>query len=137
MSGPGPQAAFVADETGAGRHDDHDYKRNGTVDLFAAMNLPTGQVVTEFRKTHKGGDVLRFFNQIDVSVRGGLSVHVVLDNLSAPSAPEVAKWLAHKDRRRWHLHFTPTSSSWPNFDRTVVQGADRQSPAAGTVHQRR
>jgi transposase len=93
----------------------HDYKRHGTVDLFAAMNLGTGQVLTEFRKTHKGGDVLRFFKQIDAAVPRGLSVHVVLDNLSAHTAPEVTKWLAHKDRRRWHLHFTPTSSSWLNM----------------------
>jgi len=42
-------------------------------------------------------------------------VHVVLDNLSAHKAPEITKWLAHKDRRRWHLHFTPTSSSWTNL----------------------
>src|SRR2546421_3509966 len=93
----------------------HDYKRNGTVDLFAAMNLTTGQVLTEFRKTHKGADVLRFFKQMDAAVPRGLSVHVVLDNLSAHRAPEVTKWLAHKDRRRWHLHFTPTSSSWLNL----------------------
>jgi len=89
--------------TGAGTMT-HDYKRNGTIDLFAAMNLATGQVLTEFRKTHKGGDALRFFKQIDAAVPRGLSVHVVLDNLSAHSAPEVTKWLAHKDRRRWHLH---------------------------------
>src|SRR2546421_108122 len=93
----------------------HDYKRNGTIDLFAAMNLTTGQVLTEFRKTHKGADVLRFFKQMDAAVPRGLSVHVVLDNLSAHRAPEVTKWLAHKDRRRWHLHFTPTSSSWLNL----------------------
>ena len=93
----------------------HDYKRNGTIDLFAAMDLTTGQVLTEFRKTHKGADVLRFFKQIDAAVPRGLSVHVVLDNLSAHSAPEVTRWLAHKDRRRWHLHFTPTSSSWLNL----------------------
>jgi hypothetical protein len=69
----------------------HDYKRNGTIDLFAAMNLATGQVLTELRKSHKGGDVLRFFKQIDTAVPRGLSVHVVLDNLSAHSAPEVTK----------------------------------------------
>jgi transposase len=45
----------------------------------------------------------------------GLSVHVILDNLSAHKTPEVRQWLAHKDRRRWHLHFTPTSSSWLNL----------------------
>ena len=93
----------------------HDYKRNGTVDLFAAMNVATGEVLTDFNKGHTAKDVLRFFKQIDASVPRGLAIHVVLDNLSAHSAPEITKWLAHKDRRRWHLHFTPTSSSWLNL----------------------
>lgn len=93
----------------------HDYKRNSTIDLFAAMNIATGHVLTDLRKGHAGADVLRFFKQIDASVPRGLGVHVVLDNLSAHSTPEIAKWLAHKDRRRWHLHYTPTSSSWVNL----------------------
>jgi transposase len=93
----------------------HDYKRNGTIDLFAAMNVGTGEVLTDLRKSHAGADVLRFFKQIDASVPRGLGVHVVLDNLSAHSTPDIAKWLAHKDRRRWHLHYTPTSSSWLNL----------------------
>ncbi len=93
----------------------HDYKRNGTIDLFAAMNIATGEVLTDLRKGHTGADVLRFFKQIDASVPRGLGVHVVLDNLSAHSTPEITKWLAHKDRRRWHLHYTPTSSSWLNL----------------------
>ena len=93
----------------------HDYKRNGTIDLFAAMNVATGEVLTDLRNGHTGADVLRFFKQIDASVERGLGVHVVLDNLSAHSTPEIAKWLAHKDRRRWHLHYTPTSSSWVNL----------------------
>ena len=93
----------------------HDYKRNGTIDLFAAMNLATGEVLTDLRKGHTGADVLRFFKQIDAAVAPDLDVHVVLDNLSAHSTPDIAKWLAHKDRRRWHLHFTPTSSSWLNL----------------------
>jgi transposase len=93
----------------------HDYKRHGTIDLFAAMNLATGEVLTDTGKGHAGADVLRFFKQIDAAVPRGLSVHVVLDNLSAHSAPEIKKWLAHRDRRRWHLHFIPTSSSWLNL----------------------
>jgi transposase len=93
----------------------HDYKRNGTIDLFAAMNVATGEVLTDLRKGHTGADVLRFFKQIDASVPRGLGVHVVLDNLSAHSTSDIAKWLAHKDRRRWHLHYTPTSSSWVNL----------------------
>jgi len=93
----------------------HDYKRHGTIDLFAAMNIGTGHVLTELRKGHAATDVLRFFKQIDAAVPRGLGVHVVLDNLSAHNAPEIRRWLAHKDRRRWHLHFTPTSSSWLNL----------------------
>ena len=93
----------------------HDYKRNGTIDLFAAMNIATGEVLTGFQKRHAAADVLKFFKQIDASVPRGLAVHVVLDNLSAHSGPEITKWLAHRDRRRWHLHFTPTSSSWTNL----------------------
>lgn len=93
----------------------HDYKRHGTIDLFAAMNLATGQVLTDLHKGHAATDVLRFFKQIDAAVPRGLAVHVVLDNLSAHNAPQITTWLAHKDRRRWHLHFTPTSSSWLNL----------------------
>lgn len=93
----------------------HDYKRNGTIDLFAAMNIATGQVLTGLQKRHAATDVLRFFKQIDASVPPDLAVHVVLDNLSAHRAPEITKWLDHPDRQRWHLHFTPTSSSWMNL----------------------
>ena len=93
----------------------HDYKRHGTIDLFAAMNVATGEVLTDLRKGHTGADVLRFFKQIDASVPRGLDVHVVLDNLSAHSTPEIKAWLAHNNRRRWHLHPTPTSSSWLNL----------------------
>lgn len=93
----------------------HDDKRNGTIDLFAAMNFATGEIRTGLQKRHAAAEVLRFFKQIDAAVPRGLAVHVVLDNLSAHSAPDITKWLAHRDRRRWHLHFTPTSSWWPNL----------------------
>jgi transposase len=105
----------------------HDYKRNGTVDLFAAMNIATGEVLTDYHNSHTAVDVLRFFKQIDAAVPRGLAVHVVLDNLSAHSAPQITKWLAHKDRRRWHLHFTPTSSSWLNLiERWFKELTDRR-----------
>ena len=105
----------------------HDYKRNGTIDLFAAMNVGTGQVLTGLNKGHTGADVLKFFKQIDATVPRGLAVHVVLDNLSAHSTPEIKKWLAHRDRRRWHLHFTPTSSSWLNLiERWFKELTDRR-----------
>ena len=93
----------------------HDYKRNGTTDLFAALNITTGEVIHDTRKRHTGADVLAFFKLIDLQVPGDLDVHLVLDNLSAHKAPEITKWLAHPKRARWHLHFTPTSSSWLNL----------------------
>jgi transposase len=83
--------------------------------LFAAMSVATGGVLTDLQKRHAATDVLRLLKHIDASVPRGLSVHVVLDNLSAHSAPQIARLLAHRDRRRWHLHFTPTSSSWLNL----------------------
>ncbi len=93
----------------------HDYKRNGTTDLFAALNVATGEVLHHTRKRHAATDVLAFFKWIDLHVDGDLEIHVVLDNVSAHKAPPVAQWLAHPKRARWHLHFTPTSSSWLNL----------------------
>ncbi len=93
----------------------HDYKRHGTVDLFAASNIATGEVITDFRKRHTAVDVLAFFKKIDRQVPRRYDVHVVLDNLSAHMAPDVTEWLAEPAQARWHLHFTPTSSSWLNL----------------------
>ena len=93
----------------------HDYKRNGTTDLFAALNVATGEVIYDTKPRHSAKEVLGFFKLIDLHVPRHLDVHVVLDNLSAHKAPAVAKWLAHPRRKRWHLHFTPTSSSWLNL----------------------
>ncbi len=116
----------------------HDYKRNGTTDLFAALNIATGEVLTQCRSQHTALDVLAFFKKIDRSVPCRLDIHVVLDNLSAHKAPEVAEWLAHPRRARWHLHFTPTSSSWLNLverwfkeltDRRLRRGAFTSVPA--------
>jgi len=93
----------------------HDYKRHGTVDLFAALNVGTGEVITDYRKRHTAADVLAFFKKIDRAVPRRYDVHVILDNLSAHMAPEVTDWLAEPSQRRWHLHFTPTASSWLNL----------------------
>jgi transposase len=102
-------------KAGRGRTMTHDYKRNGTIDLFAALNVGTGEVLHQTRRRHTANDVLAFFRWIDLHVPRDLEVHVVLDNLSAHSGPPVAEWLAHPKRQRWHLHFTPTSSSWLNL----------------------
>jgi transposase len=105
----------------------HDYKRNGTTDLFAALNVATGEVLYDCRKKHTGKDVLAFFKLIDLHVPADLEVHVVLDNLSAHMGPEVTTWLDHPKRARWHLHFTPTSSSWLNLvERWFKELTDRR-----------
>ena len=100
---------------GRGRTMTHDYRRNGTVDLFAAMNLATGEVLHDTRRRHAGADVLAFFRWIDLHVEPDLDIHVVLDNLSAHKSEPVRRWLAHPKRARWQLHFTPTSASWLNL----------------------
>ena len=93
----------------------HDYRRHGTTDLFAALNVATGEVLYDTKPRHRGAEVLSFFKWIDLHVPQDLDIHVVLDNLSAHKAEPVRKWLAHSKRDRWHLHFTPTSSSWLNL----------------------
>jgi transposase len=105
----------------------HDYKRNGTTDLFAALNVATGEVLYDTRKRHTAKDVLAFFKLIDLHVPKDLEIHVILDNLKVHKAPEVAEWLAHPRRARWHLHFIPTSSSWLNLvERWFKELTDRR-----------
>ena len=100
---------------GRGETMTHDYKRHGTTDLFAAMNVATGEVIYDTKDRHSSKEVLDFFKFIDLHVPADLDVHVVLDNLSAHKSESIRKWLAHPKRSRWHLHSTPTSSSWLNL----------------------
>ncbi len=89
-----------------------DYVRHGTVDLFAALNTATGEVITKLSAQHRVVDFRDFLDEIDCDTEPGLAVHVICDNLSAHKAPVVHKWLpAHP---RFRLHFTPTYSSWIN-----------------------
>ena len=105
----------LAMRPGRGGSMTHDYKRHGTTDLFAALNVGTGEVIYDCKERHTAKDVLGFFKLIDLHVPKGLEIHVVLDNLAAHKAPPVAEWLANPKRARWHLHFTPTSSSGLNL----------------------
>lgn len=93
----------------------HDYKRNGTTDLFAALNAATGEVLTECRRRHAHEDFLAFLRKIDREVPKDLDVHLVLDNLSVHKHAAVKKWLADPRRQRFTVHFTPTSASWLNL----------------------
>jgi transposase len=91
----------------------HDYKRNGTTTLFAALDAATGQVMGLCLSRHRHKEFLAFLKLIDGQVPKGLDVHLVLDNYGTHNHPNVKAWLAK--HRRFHLHFTPTSSSWLNL----------------------
>ena len=116
----------------------HDYKRNGTIDLFAAMNIGHRRGAHRTAsKGHTGADVLRFFKQIDATVPRGLQVHVVLDNLSAHSAPEITKWLAHRDRAPLAPALHPDLQLVAEPHRALVQGTHRPTTTPRRLHQRR
>jgi len=90
----------------------HTYVRHGTTALFAALNVATGQVIGQCRRRHRASEFLKFLQQIDASVPANLEVHIVLDNLSTHKTPAVHRWFLRHPR--FHLHFTPTYSSWLN-----------------------
>jgi len=89
-----------------------DYVRHGTIDLFAALNIATGKVISKLSAQHRAVDFRDFLDQLDRQTDPALAVHVICDNLSTHKAPAVQRWLlAHL---RFVLHFTPTYSSWIN-----------------------
>ena len=91
----------------------HNYIRNGTLDLFAALNVATGEVLARCKQQHRAQDFVAFLREIEASVAPALEVHVVLDNLSAHRAPVVHRWLLRHPRVQFH--FTPTYASWLNL----------------------
>jgi len=91
----------------------HDYERNGTTSLYAALNVQSGEVIGSLHKRHRAVEFLKFLKTIDQNVPAHLAVHLVLDNASSHKTPSVQRWL--HQHPRFHLHFTPTSSSWINL----------------------
>jgi transposase len=90
----------------------HDYKRNGTTCLFAALNVLEGTVIGSCYPQHRNEEFLKFLRQIDRATAADLDLHLVLDNYETHNHENVRLWL--KKHPRFHLHFTPTSSSWLN-----------------------
>lgn len=90
----------------------HDYKRNGTTTLFAALNVLDGTVIGRNVQWHRHQEFIRFLNAIEAHVPASNAVHVVLDNYAAHKHPKVRAWLDR--RQRFTFHFTPTSCSWLN-----------------------
>lgn len=91
----------------------HDYERNGTLDLFAALDMAKGTVITDLRAHHTQVEFVAFLNKINRAVPDGLDVHIILDHLSTHSTPKVQAWLLRHPR--FHFHFTPTYGSWMNM----------------------
>ena len=91
----------------------HDYKRHGTTTLFAALDVLTGQVIGSCLPRHRHEEFLKFLKTVDREVPEGLAVHMILDNYATHKHATVRVWL--DNHPRFHLHFTPTSSSWLNL----------------------
>ena len=91
----------------------HDYRRHGTTSLFAALDTATGKVIGACKQRHSSVEFIKFLDQIDTAVPPALDVHIILDNYATHKTAAVHNWLAK--RPRYHLHFTPTSSSWLNL----------------------
>jgi transposase len=91
----------------------HDYIRHGTTSLFAAFDISSGSVIAQHYRRHRHQEFLRFLKLIDAAVPKDLDLHLVLDNYATHKTPKVKEWLLRHPR--FHLHFTPTSSSWLNL----------------------
>jgi transposase len=90
----------------------HDYKRNGTTTLFAALNVLDGTVIGRNMQRHRHQEFIRFLDTVEAQVTARKAIHAIVDNYATHKHPKVQKWLARHPR--WTFHFTPTSASWLN-----------------------
>jgi transposase len=91
----------------------HDYKRHGTTNLYAALDVASGNVIADMTPRHRAEEFRKFLNLIDNNVPAELHVHVIVDNNSTHKTPAIQRWLVRHPR--FTLHFTPTYSSWLNL----------------------
>jgi transposase len=91
----------------------HDYVRNGTTSLFAALDVATGEVIGKCHRQHRHQEFLNFLKAVEASVPSDLDVHLIMDNYGTHKTPKIQHWLAR--RPHWHVHFTPTGASWLNL----------------------
>src|SRR5437868_9986530 len=113
----------------------HDYKRNGTTTLFAALNVAEGKLIGTCMPRHRHQEWIKFLKQIDEQTPAELDLHLIADNYSTHKHPKVKNWL--KRHPRFHIHFIPTSSSWLNLverwfreitDKRIRRGVFRSVP---------
>ncbi|MGI9449329.1 MAG: IS630 family transposase [Geminicoccaceae bacterium] len=110
----------------------HDYKRNGTTTLFAALNILDGTVIGRCMQKHRHQEFIRFLNAVERGVPAGKVIHVILDNYGTHKHPKVMAWLERHPR--WIFHFTPTSGSWLNAVETFFSVLTRQRLKRGVFH---
>jgi transposase len=108
-----PTAPVLPMRPGQVERHTHDYVRNGTTDLFAALDVRSGTVIGECRKRHRSEEFRAFLDTVERNVPAELDIHLVLDNAATHKTGLIHRWLAK--RPRFHLHFTPTSASWLNL----------------------
>lgn len=107
------------------------YARQGTTSLFAALKIATGKVIGKMYRRHRSKEFRRFLHEIEAAVPIEFEVHLVMDNYATHKTPEIQRWLAR--RPRFHVHFTPTSSSWLNLVESFFSIVDRRVTRHG-VH---
>jgi transposase len=110
----------------------HDYKRHGTTTLFAALSLLDGKVIGDCMPRHRHQEFIRFLRRIDSETSVALELHLIVDNYSTHKHPRVKSWLARHPR--FHLHFTPTSSSWLNLVERWFRELTQQRIRRGSFH---
>jgi transposase len=110
----------------------HDYKRNGTTTLFAALDVKTGKAIGECLPRHRAKEFIRFLKTIDRAVAKHLDVQAICDNYKTHKTKEVQAWLAKHPR--FKLHFTPTSSSWINLVERLFAEITRFGNSFGMEH---
>ena len=105
--------------------------RHGTTSLFAALDIATGKVIGKTYRRHRSVEFRRFLDEIDSSVPKDMDVHLVMDNYATHKTDEIKRWLLR--RPRYHVHFTPTSSSWLNMVESFFSIVTRRVTSRG-VH---
>jgi len=110
----------------------HDYKRHGTTTLFAALKVLDGKVIGNCMPRHRHQEFIRFLKKIDQETAAGLDLHIIVDNYSAHKHPRVNSWL--KRHTRFHMHFTPTSSSWLNLVERWFGNLTKKRIRRGSFH---
>lgn len=111
-------------------HQTFDYRRHGTTNLYAALVVATGDVITLFKKRHRHQEFIAFLEEVDGRTPTDLDLHMILDNYGSHKTPQVRRWL--RRHPRFHLHFVPTGSSWLNAVERLLREVTAQRIRRGT-----